>query len=204
VGTIDDKTGNYRRAPGTIGDGRKTHETKEKTHPNYGSRATAGPPLGMTIETLRSAPIWRRPRSEKRACLAMKDGHGLSSYKTCSEKKCPKCSWPRAFGTHRNHPQSIPRRVNGGLRQGPGDALRQCSTRFQLHPPASADLWPTELPCPSHCSLGRYGVPLPHSYPTWYLHNPQSTMPGVVRNRPSQSARAAPRRGEVAQNPTNY
>ena len=33
AGTIDDKTGNYRRAPGTIDDGKKTHETQEKTHP---------------------------------------------------------------------------------------------------------------------------------------------------------------------------
>jgi hypothetical protein len=32
-GTIDDKTGNYRRALGTIDDGKKTHKTQEKTTP---------------------------------------------------------------------------------------------------------------------------------------------------------------------------
>jgi hypothetical protein len=32
-GTIDDKTGNYRRAPGTIDDGKKTHKTQEKPTP---------------------------------------------------------------------------------------------------------------------------------------------------------------------------
>ena len=33
TGTIDDKTGNYRRAPGTIDSGKKTHKRQEKTHP---------------------------------------------------------------------------------------------------------------------------------------------------------------------------
>ena len=33
VGTIDDKTGNYRRAPGTIDDGKKTHKPQEKPTP---------------------------------------------------------------------------------------------------------------------------------------------------------------------------
>lgn len=94
--------------PGTIAARRELSTTAKKhtkhrkiLSQNYGSRATAGPPPGMTMVTLRSAPMWRHPRLEKRACLAMKDGHGLSSYKTCSEKKCPKCSWPSAFGTHR-------------------------------------------------------------------------------------------------------
>jgi hypothetical protein len=32
-GTIDDKTGNYRRALGTIDDGKKTHKTQEKATP---------------------------------------------------------------------------------------------------------------------------------------------------------------------------
>jgi hypothetical protein len=33
VGTIDDNTGNYRRAPGTIDDGKKMHKTQEKPTP---------------------------------------------------------------------------------------------------------------------------------------------------------------------------
>lgn len=32
-GTIDDKTGNYRRALGTIDDGKKAHKTQEKSTP---------------------------------------------------------------------------------------------------------------------------------------------------------------------------
>jgi hypothetical protein len=32
-GTIDDKPGNYRRALGTIDDGKKTHKTQEKKPP---------------------------------------------------------------------------------------------------------------------------------------------------------------------------
>lgn len=107
------------------------------------------------MATLRSAPMWRRPRLEKRTCLAMKDGQGLSSYITCSEKKCPEYGWPRAFGAHRK-PSAIDTATRQrGLRQRRGDAVRQCGTQFQGHLPASAVPWPTELACPSHYSLGR-------------------------------------------------
>ena len=107
------------------------------------------------MATLRSAPMWRRPRLEKRTCLAMKDGQGLSSYITCSEKKCPKCGWPRAFGAHRK-PSAIDTATRQRrFRQRPGGAVHQCGTQLQGHPPASAVPWPTELACPSHYSLGR-------------------------------------------------
>ena len=112
--------------PGTIAARRELSTTakkrtkhRKKSTPKYRRRATARPPLGMTMATLRSAPMWRRPRLKKRTCLAMKDGQGLSSYKTCSEKKCPKCGWPRAFGAHRK-PSAIDTATRQrGLRQRP-------------------------------------------------------------------------------------
>ena len=72
------------------------------------------------MATLRPAPTWRRPRLEKRTCLAMKDGQGLSSYKTCSEKKCPKCGWPRALGAHRKPIRNRYRNASTGTQTATG------------------------------------------------------------------------------------
>lgn len=122
----------------------------------------------------------------------------LSSYKTCSEKKCPKCSWPRASGTHRK-PYAIvvcfP--VDASRYRGPADAVRQCSTGFQRDPPAPADPpWPTDLACPSHFGLGGCGVPRPHFHFTCYFPNP--TKPGVVPAPPLPEDRRGSRWAEVA------
>ena len=59
------------------------------------------------MPTLGSAPMWRRPRSEKRACLAMKDGQGLSSYKTCSEKNTLNAVGQERSARTGNHPQCV-------------------------------------------------------------------------------------------------
>ncbi|MGK5008923.1 hypothetical protein [Janthinobacterium sp. MDB2-8] len=87
MGTIDDKTGNYRRAPGTIDDGKKTHETKGKTHPKLRQQ---GDCRTSTRNDYSDALVraYVAPSSlGKTGFLAMEDEQGLSSYKTYSEKK---------------------------------------------------------------------------------------------------------------------
>lgn len=112
AGTIDDKTGNYRRAPGTIDDGKKTHETQEKTHPKLPQQ---GDCWTSTRNDYGDASVlaYLAPSSlRKTGFLAMKDGQGRSSYKTCSEKNALNAVGQERSARTGSHPQSIQRLVN--------------------------------------------------------------------------------------------
>ena len=70
VGTIDDKTGNYRRAPGTIDDSKKTHETKGKFTQKQRLRGHCRAPTWNNYRRRFGPRLWAPPLLEKRACLA--------------------------------------------------------------------------------------------------------------------------------------
>ena len=60
VGTIDDKTGNYRRAVGTISDSKKPHQTQRKTPRETCCRSFQHRALGLTrAATIGALLAWR-------------------------------------------------------------------------------------------------------------------------------------------------
>ncbi len=142
---------------------KKRTKQREKPTRNYGSRATAGPPLGMTIATLWSAPMWRRPLLEKRASWQWKTSRDFLHIKLILKKKCPKCSWPIAFGTHRK-----PSAIDNATRQRWTQTMtgrRNTPMQHTTPVPPTGICRPLAngLACPY--SLDRYGVPLPHFTP---------------------------------------
>ena len=58
VGTIDDNPENYRRAMGTIGDGKEMHKTQGKTHSETRLRGRCRPPLGVTMDDAAGRAHW--------------------------------------------------------------------------------------------------------------------------------------------------